>query len=110
SSGSLSVENERLCMHILIRYRNNFIGVVYDCLLKLPINGLINPPTLSNLLLRVFGPLSGCRIRKESQDNSDFESANLPKADSVTAIRPKKESNQEEMVYADGGDNEDKID
>ncbi|GJR49584.1 ankyrin repeat domain-containing protein EMB506, chloroplastic [Tanacetum coccineum] len=41
------------------------------------------------------------RIRKASQDNSDSESANLPKADSATAIRPKKESNQEEMVYAD---------
>ncbi|GKA87518.1 hypothetical protein Tco_0809282, partial [Tanacetum coccineum] len=44
------------------------------------------------------------------QDDSDSESANLPKADSPTAIQPEKESNQEEMVYADGGDNEDKID
>ncbi|GJZ59007.1 hypothetical protein Tco_0614823 [Tanacetum coccineum] len=38
-----------------------------------------------------------------------YESTNLPKADSPTAIQPEKESIQEEMVYADGGDNEDKI-
>ncbi|GKE40047.1 hypothetical protein Tco_1463452, partial [Tanacetum coccineum] len=44
------------------------------------------------------------------QDDSDSESVNLPKVDSPTAIQPEKESNQEEMVYVDGGDNEDKID
>nr|GEV50192.1 protein photoperiod-independent early flowering 1 isoform X1 [Tanacetum cinerariifolium] len=47
---------------------------------------------------------------RTSQDDSDSESENLPKADSPIAIQPEKESNQEEMVYADGGDNEERID
>ncbi|GJZ67596.1 retrovirus-related pol polyprotein from transposon TNT 1-94 [Tanacetum coccineum] len=41
--------------------------------------------------------------------DSATESSNLPKADSPTTIQPEKESIQEEMVYANGGDNEDKI-
>nr|GFC85528.1 SNF2 domain-containing protein / helicase domain-containing protein [Tanacetum cinerariifolium] len=44
------------------------------------------------------------KTMRTSQHDTDSNSKNLQKADSPTAIQPDNERNQEEMIYADGGD------